>query len=225
MGFVRSCHVTKEPTMITPSRRLAPAILAGGLALGAAACGTTAAPASSTSPSTPASAPATDAGVDPNAPEVNPPGDIPDDQVFVEHVDDTGGFTVKVPEGWARSEVGGTTIFTDKLNSVAMTSVDASTAPTVATARADEVPMIESTEPNVAIQDVTEVQRGGQTAVLITYLRDGTADPVTGKTVREAVERYEFHKDGTEGILTLSGPDGADNVDPWKLVSESFTWM
>lgn len=210
--------------MITNSRRLAAAILAGGLALGAAGCGA-AASSSSASPSATASAQPTDAGVDPNAPEVNPPGDIPDDQVFVEHVDDTGGFTVKVPEGWARSEADGTTIFTDKLNSVAMTSVDASTAPTVATATADEVPMIESTEPNVAIQDVTEVQRGGQTAVLITYLRDGTADSVTGKTVREAVERYEFHKDGTEGILTLSGPDGADNVDPWKLVSESFTWM
>ncbi len=212
--------------MITTSRRLTAAILAGGLTLGAAACGTTATPATSTSTSSsaPASATPTNAGVDPNAPEVNPPGDIPDDQVFVEHVDDTGGFTVKVPEGWARSEVGGTSIFTDKLNSVAMTSVDAA-APTVASATADEVPMIESSESNVTVQDVIEVQRGGQTAVLITYLRDGKADEVTGKTVREAVERYEFHQGGTEAILTLSGPDGADNVDPWKLVSDSFTWM
>ena len=29
-----------------------------------------------------------------------------------------GRFTVKVPEGWARSESGGTVVFTDKLNRV-----------------------------------------------------------------------------------------------------------
>ncbi len=206
--------------MTMTTRRLTAAILAAGLALGTAACGTGATSTSAPSATTAASA----AGVDPNAPEVNPPGDIPDDQVFVDHVDDTGGFTVQVPEGWARSEVDGTTIFTDKLNSVAMNSVDAASAPTIATATADEVPAIEAGESNVEIQDVTEVQRGGQTAVVVTYLRDGTPDEVRGKTVREAVERYEFFQDGTEAIVTLSGPDGADNVDPWKLVSDSFTW-
>lgn len=47
---------------------------------------------------------------------------------------------------------------------------------------------------------------------------------VTGKTIRLAVERYEFWAKGTEAIVTLSGPVGADNVDPWKLVTDSFTW-
>ncbi len=38
------------------------------------------------------------------APEVNPPGDIPDSQVFVRYTSASGGFALKVPEGWARTE-------------------------------------------------------------------------------------------------------------------------
>jgi hypothetical protein len=25
-------------------------------------------------------------------------------------------------------------------------------------------------------------------------------------------------------VLTLSGPKGADNVDPWRIVSDSLKW-
>lgn len=163
-------------------------------------------------------------GVDPNAPEVNPAGDIPDNQVFVDYTYDPGGYHVKVPEGWARADAGGQVTFTDKLNSVSMTSQPATTAPTVGTAKADEVPAIEGSDTNVAITDVTSIQRSGGTAILVRYLRDGAPDPVTGKVVRQAVERYEIFKDGTEAILTLSGPLGADNVDPWMIVSDSFGW-
>ncbi|WP_329331359.1 hypothetical protein OG866_01105 [Streptomyces sp. NBC_00663] len=53
--------------------------------------------------------------------ESNPPGDIPDNQAFVAYRPTGGsftGFTVKVPEGWARTGQGSTTVFTDKLNTV-----------------------------------------------------------------------------------------------------------
>jgi hypothetical protein len=48
---------------------------------------------------------------------------------------------------------------------------------------------------------------------------------VTGKVVRDAVERFEFWKAGEEAILSLSGPQGADNVDPWQIVSDSLHWQ
>jgi len=38
------------------------------------------------------------------------------------------------------------------------------------------------------------------------------------------VERYAFWRAGTTVILTLSGPQGADNVDPWRMVTDSFGW-
>src|SRR5690242_15894986 len=56
----------------------------------------------------------------PNAAEKSPPGDIPDNQVYVRYHPTGAHFSVKVPEGWGRSRAGGTTTFTDKLNSVAM---------------------------------------------------------------------------------------------------------
>src|SRR5437879_4117008 len=89
----------------------------------------------------PTSAPA---GVDPNGPEVNPAGDIPDNQVFVVYTPPSGGFSVKVPEGWARTEAGGAVTFTDKLNRVRMETVAAASAPTVQSAQQQEVPAIQA---------------------------------------------------------------------------------
>jgi hypothetical protein len=77
-----------------------------------------------------------------------------------------------------------------------------------------------------ALREVTTVTRAGAgTAVLVRYRADGAPDPVTGKSVRDDVERYEFWRDGTEAVLALSGAQGADNVDPWKTVSDSFRWL
>ena len=58
----------------------------------------------------------------------------------------------------------------------------------------------------------------------ITYLLDSAPNPVTDKVVRDAVERYEFWHAGQEAILTLTGPEHADNVDPWQIVSDSLQW-
>jgi hypothetical protein len=38
------------------------------------------------------------------------------------------------------------------------------------------------------------------------------------------VERYEFWRAGREVVLTLAGPVDADNVDPWRTVSDSLRW-
>src|SRR5260370_41037854 len=56
----------------------------------------------------------------PLTPEKNPPGDIPDDQVFIEYRSPLG-FSIKVPEGWARREATGGVTFNDKYNTVEVT--------------------------------------------------------------------------------------------------------
>ena len=69
--------------------------------------------------------------VEPERQGASPPGDIPDNQVFVDYRPAGAGFAVKVPEGWARSaQAGGAVMFTDKLNSVAVQSGSATRAPT-----------------------------------------------------------------------------------------------
>src|SRR4051794_38360140 len=47
------------------------------------------------------------------APEHNPPGDIPDTQVFVTYASPLG-FTIKVPEGWSRKDDAQSAVFSDK---------------------------------------------------------------------------------------------------------------
>jgi hypothetical protein len=86
------------------------------------------------------------------------------------------------------------------------------------------VSALRSSVPRFAPGKVTTVSRAGGTAVLVTYLGDSAPNPVTGKVVRDAFELYLFSRNGKVAELTLSGPTNADNVDPWKIVSDSLRW-
>jgi hypothetical protein len=224
--------------MTSTRRATAGALSAATLAAVLAAC---AVPVAGTATSGPASAPApastasvaaqASATPDPNAPDPNAPevveaGDIPDNQVFVPYSPPGAGYTVSVPEGWARTDDQGATVFTDKFNSVRMESVPRpGGAPDITTARSQELPAIAASAPGFVPGDVTAVNRAGGPAVRITYSATSPVDPVTGKAVLTAVERYEFWRAGQEVVLTLSGAKGADNVDPWRIVSDSFRWQ
>ncbi len=193
---------------------IATVALVGTLTLGA--CGTTA-------PTTPAAS----GTVDANAPESNPAGDIPDNQVYVPYQGDSsaGLFTLTVPEGWAKSGSGDSVTFTDKLNSIHIEVLPAATAPTPDSVQTSVLPQIQQHDSHVTGGKVESVTRSAGTAVLLTYRADAAPDPVTGKVVNDDVERYAFWKSGAEVVLTLSGPHGADNVDPWRTVTDSFAWV
>ncbi len=178
------------------------------LVLGAAGCGS-----SSSGGSQP---------VDPNGAEVTPPGDIPDNQAFVAYSPPGDGYSVKVPEGWARTASGHAVTFTDKLNSITMEAVPARVAPTTGDARRTEVPRLARSVKRFKLGRVSSVTRRAGQAVLITYGWSSKPDPVTGKTQTDAVERYAFFHKGSDVVLTLAGPKGADNVDPWKIVTDSL---
>ena len=158
-----------------------------------------------------------------HATEFNPPGDIPDNQVFVDYRYPGSRVHVRFPEGWARATRHGTTTFTDHFNSIALQVVRAR-RPTTASVRSHDVPQLRRTVAKFAQPKVSQVTRAHGPAVLLTYLLDSAADPVTGKVVRDAAERYAFWNHGQEAILTLTGPQNADNVDPWRLVSDSLQW-
>jgi hypothetical protein len=163
-------------------------------------------------------------GAAPAGTESPPPGDIPDSTVYVAYQPVSGQYQVKVPEGWARTVSAGGVAFTDKLNTITIQTVRAA-APTLASALATEVPRITSSMRGFVLTGVSTVTRTAGTAVLIRYSADSQPDPVTGKVYRDEVERYEFYRNGTESVLTLAGPTGADNADPWRTVSNSFQWL
>jgi hypothetical protein len=157
--------------------------------------------------------------------EVNPSGDIPDNQAFVPYSLPNGHFTVSVPEGWSRLSRDGGVMFTDKLNSVGIAAGPQPQAPTVASVRTQELPALQAAVPGYRPGTVSAVTRQAGPAVLITYRAMSVPDPVTGRTRSDAVERYEFWHAGQQVTLTLSGPEGADNVDPWRTVTNSLRWL
>ena len=156
--------------------------------------------------------------------ETPPPGDIPDSTAYVPYQAPGGQYVVKVPEGWARTVTAGAISFTDKLNTISVTVVSAK-APTPASARTIEVAKIQGAVRHFTLAGIGTVQRPAGSAVLIRYSADSQPDLVTGKVYPDAVERYEFYRNGLEAIVTLSGPKGADNVDPWRTVTSSFRWL
>jgi hypothetical protein len=58
-----------------------------------------------------------------------------------------------------------------------------------------------------------------------TVTRQSAPDPVTGKSLPLTVDVYEFEQGGKVAVLELSTPEGVDNVDAYRLISESFSWQ
>ena len=75
-----------------------------------------------------------------------------------------------------------------------------------------------------SLASVAPVKRSGQTAIRVKYLAKSAPNSVTAKVVTDAVERYVFVRNGREAIITLAGPNGADNVDAWRTMSNSLKW-
>ncbi len=157
--------------------------------------------------------------------ESNPPGDIPDQQVFVDYTTADGKVTVKVPEGWARSQTSGEVSSPTSSTRSPSPERPAAAALTEAAATSTVRSAIGHARcrPSRAAASTTVTRKAGQ-AVLVTYVGDSAPDPVTNKVVQDAFERYSFWRAGTEVVVTLSGPKGADNVDPWKIVTDSVRW-
>jgi hypothetical protein len=135
-----------------------------------------------------------------------------------------GGFTISVPEGWARALSDRSIRFGDKLNSITISWKRAPGAPTTTRARTIEVPELERGSTGFRLKSVGSTTLPAGRAVLIVYEVNSAPNPVTNKRYRLVVERFELYHDGREVILSLSSPVGADNVDAWRTVSESLSW-
>jgi hypothetical protein len=115
--------------------------------------------------------------------------------------------------------------FTDKLNTVAVRELTGKPEPSQDTVRGGEFADIAASGHAVQLGTVETLTLPSGQAVHVTYSQDSAPDPVTGRVVRDDVELYVFWRAGTEVLLTLSGPHGADNVDPWKQISRSLRWQ
>jgi hypothetical protein len=162
-------------------------------------------------------------GVNPNTPETAVAGDIPDTQVYVPFAG--AGYTIKVPQGWARADLSTGAVFSDHFNTERLESSTAPAAPTVSSVRSATIPQLQGANAGFVLKTVTTVARPAGTVVSTTYQANSAPDPVTNKSVALDVERYDFWRNGTTVTVTLSAAKGSDNVDPWKTITNSFTWQ
>jgi hypothetical protein len=137
----------------------------------------------------------------------------------------SGGYLLQVPEGWARTDNGADVRFVSKLDGVQVAITSASTAPTAASVQASQVADLQRSGRAVQVNKVQDVQLPSGSAVLVDYSSNSDPDPVTGKQVRLEDNAYLFYKDGKLATLLVWAPQGADNVDQWQQMAQSFRWQ
>jgi hypothetical protein len=156
------------------------------------------------------------------APEAGTPGDIPDTIAYVPFANAGGHYQFVHPEGWAQSGQGTSVLFTDKYNGVTADLGSGTSAPTIASANATDVPALRSSKPAFQLVSVEPVTIPAGTGVKIVYRSNSPPDSVTGRSVRTEVQRYEIFAAGHAVTMELFGAVGADNVDPYTKMIQSL---
>jgi hypothetical protein len=149
-------------------------------------------------------------------------GDIPDNQQFLTFQNRPAGYSIKYPEGWARSGSGSNVSFQDKSNTISI-GVAPGSAPTAASV-SSELKSEAASDPCLSAGTPKAATVGPNQAVKVTYTTQGAKSPVTGQRNKISVDRYVFFKGGSVATVDLSNPVGVDNVDAFRLISESFRW-
>jgi len=160
----------------------------------------------------------------PVAPERNPPGDIPDSQVFVKYTSPRGGYELDVPEGWARTTKGMDVTFQEKLDGLSVEITNAAAPPNADSVRKIQVKQLEKAGRAVVIKSIKNIKFKSGPAVRVAYESNSEPNPVTNKQVRLENNLYVYYRNGKWAELRLWAPLGADNVDQWNRISHSFRW-
>jgi len=158
------------------------------------------------------------------APMKKPSGDIPDNQQFVSYSSPTGGYSLQVPEGWARRESGQGVRFDFNYDGLWLRITHVPPSSTLASMRADLLKKLESGGGAVTVKSVGTIRINGTEVLRATYDSNSEPNSVTNKRVRLENDVYYYYREGRIAELRLWAPLGADNVDQWQRVSRSFAW-
>lgn len=158
------------------------------------------------------------------APEKNPPGDIPDTQVFVKYISTAGGYELQTPEGWARTENGANVKFADKFDGLEVNIIDTADSFTLNSISKKQAANLVNTGRAVKVKSVKPAKLSGQQAYIISYNSNSDPDPVTNKQIRLENQNFYYYKNGEMAAIRVWAPLGADNVDQWNYISKNFKW-
>lgn len=164
----------------------------------------------------PAGAPEPDTGAG------NAHGDVPDNAVFLTYQDATHGFSIQYVEGWQVTPGADGVVIRDKDSSetVQVVPLPADIATCVT---ASELPSLQALK-GFSLISQDRVKVNGRKLIHLSYHLPAPPDPVTGKRVPSTVDRYYVPGPSGMAIVSLSTPDGVDNVDAFRQMIESLTW-
>jgi hypothetical protein len=218
----------RHASNVALSRRLLGVLI---LALAAGACspaGTpaptlgTAAPGTSLPAGTPASSPGAGASAAPEASGGTTSGDIPDNAIFLTFHGTSPAFSIQYVEGWQVTPQPDGVVIRDKDSSerVAIVGPQRDVAGYIS---ATDLPALQALAGfRLVKQDTVKV--GSSTYAHLLYHLPAPPDPVTGKQVPSTVDRYYVPGPSGLAIVSLSEPDGVDNVDAFRQMITSFKW-
>lgn len=219
-------------------RRLRLALLLAVSAIGAAGCGSSSPTTTGTPASSPASSPATapsapggtvvELAPTPAAPETAEPvtgtrsatGDVPDNAVFLTYRDRRHAFSVQYVEGWQVAPDAAGVVIADKDSSE---RVEVAGGADPSAYLASDLAALKA-QPDFKLLKEDRVRVNGRVYDHRQYHALADPDPVTGKRVPSTADRYYVPGSGGLAIVTLSTPDGVDNVDAFRQMIESFSW-
>jgi hypothetical protein len=175
-----------------------------------------------------AAATATAAAVEPSASQEpdtgtgTTTGDVPDNAVFLTYKDPTLGFSIQYVEGWqVTRDPAGVTI-RDKDSSELVQVVPPQSDVAGYVSGTDLPALRQQTGFSLIRQDTVRV--GSKSLIHLVYDIPSPPDPVTGKQVPSAVDRYYVPGPSGLAVVSLSTPKGVDNVDAFRQMIESFKW-
>jgi hypothetical protein len=87
-----------------------------------------------------------------------------------------------------------------------------------------DVAALKTANASFAASSPARITLPGGPAFKVTYSTESSPSPVTNKRVTLAVDRYYLSKGGRQAIIDLGAPTGVDNVDAFRLISQSFRW-
>ena len=205
-------------------KRTTPFLLVAGLLLAGGCGGSSKGAATPSSPAPATGTPAPEAGAALAADARSAAtGDIPDSQNFLTLKDAHLRVGMIYPEGWTVRESPSGVSIRDKNNLVRI-AVSRGPVPTAASVQAQLAALQRST-PGLTAGAPQAVTLKSGPAIKATYTTQSAPNPVTGKQVTLNVVRYELAHGGRVAIIDLGTPTGVDNVDAYKRMAQSFTWL
>jgi hypothetical protein len=156
--------------------------------------------------------------------DISPSGDIPDTATFL--VYHATSYSLQYVEGWVQEPLPSDGIrFADKDSFVSVMLQDQPASGSLVDYAAGSGATESAKEFQQFVQTgVKAVSLPAGQAALLTFQGLSAPDPVTGKTVTLAIDRYYIPGPNYLAVLTEATPQGVDNVDAFRQIAQSFAW-